>query len=279
MYNDSITIEEASNWATDSLPTILLAIAIVAASFVVGKLLKKAIIHGLGKATQSQGAVQLLGTTSYVVVILVGLMVALNVLNLDGAATSMLAGAGVVGIAIGFAFQDIAANVISGVFIAFQRPMRVGDLVKTGDFYGTVKSVSLRMTTIETLLGQRVHIPNKDILLNPLVEFNALNQRRVDVRVGVGYGTDLQHTQQLLIEALKKLPAVETKRPIECFYEEFGDSSINLWVRFWCSFKKEPDYLSAKSEAIITIKQTLDKAGVNIPFPIRTLQGAVSVNK
>jgi small conductance mechanosensitive channel len=272
-------LESWSDGFLDVVPNIITASIVLIIAIVIGKIIRRSVRKVVARAKGTKAMVQLMGTLSYIATIAVGMIVALNVLELGGAATSLLAGAGVVGIAIGFAFQDIAANFIAGIFIAFQKPMRVGDLVETNDYYGTVRKISLRMTEVETLQGQRVFIPNKDIILNPLVEYNALKNRRIDLQVGISYNEDLEKTKKLVLKTIENLEITNNEKPVDFYYEDFGDSSINFVVRFWSEFNREPDYLEARSQAIIAIKKAFDKEGITIPFPIRTLYGSVAVKE
>lgn len=214
---------------------------------------------------------RLLSTISSLLIILVGLIIALRILRLDGVVTSVLAGAGIIGFALGFAFQDIASNFISGIIIATQKPFRVGDLVETNDHYGTVRTIHLRMTEIQTLTGQIVYIPNKEILLQTLVDYSTLQKRRVDIHVGVSYGDKLEKVEKVTLEAIDNLEQIDDGSPVDLYYQEFGDSSINFVVRFWINFQRETDFLQAQSEAIKAIKAAYDKNNITIPFPIRTL--------
>jgi len=112
----------------------------------------------------------------------------LSILKLNTAVTSILAGAGIIGLALAFAFQDIAANFISGIFISFRRPLRVGDIVKVKDYMGKVEEINLRDTILRTFQGQTVIIPNKEVFQNPIENFSRLGKRRIDLWIGVSYG-------------------------------------------------------------------------------------------
>ncbi len=273
------TLEIWGNELVARVPNMVVAVLVLVTFVIIGKIARRAVAGVMQRASDSRAVAHLLSTMAYVFSIAIGAVIALNVLELGGAATSLLAGAGVVGIALGFAFQDIAANFISGIIIAFQKPMRVGDLVETNDYYGVVKNITLRMTQIQTLQGQMVFIPNKDILLNPLIEYNTLKKRRIDLDCGVRYSDDLEKTKEVAIEAVKKLKTTNADQPIDLYFHEFGDSSINFTIRFWTGFKNETDFLEARSQAVIAIKQAFDNNGISIPFPIRTLEGTVSVKE
>jgi small conductance mechanosensitive channel len=91
------------------------------------------------------------------------------------------------------------------------------------------------------------------------------------LKVGVSYGEDLEQVRAVTLNAIKALPDLLAREDISLYYTEFGDSSINFELRFWINFKKQPDYLQARSEAIIAIKKAYNKHNISIPFPIRTL--------
>ncbi len=227
--------------------------------------------RALSRISNNEGVNRLLVVIVRVALTSVGLFVALGMLNLDKVVTSLLAGVGVVGLALGFAFQDIAANFMSGVIMAVSRPFAVGDLVQTGDHFGIVEAIDLRTVHLRTVTGERVLIPNKDVYNNSLVNYTETPHRRVDVAVGVAYGDDLVTARDAAVQALETLPMRNQNRPVEVFYEGFGDSSIDFVARFWIEFSAQRDYLHARSEAVIALKRGLDAAGITIPFPIRTL--------
>lgn len=258
-----------------ALPNLAVAIIIVLVAVLIARGVRKLVfrlVDGIGEHMESMKSVRaLMGTLAYVAALSAGVFIALGILNLDGVVTSLLAGAGIVGLAMGFAFQDIAANFISGVLLAIRAPFRVGDLIQTNDFLGTVKEVNLRATFIDTFQGQRVIIPNAAVYQNPLTNYTTNHHRRVDVSCGVGYGDDLDLAERVAKEAVEGIEGRETSRDIELFYTEFGDSSINFTLRFWLSDTNQKPYLAAQSDAIKRIKTAFDEAGVTIPFPIRTL--------
>ncbi len=199
------------------------------------------------------------------------MFLALQILELDQAVTSLLAGAGIVGIAIGFAFQDMLSNFIAGVMLASKSPFRNGDYIETNGFGGFVKSVDLRYTKIVTLDGKAVYIPNKEIFENALVNFSSEPERRVEVQVGVAYDSDLKKVEKTAMDAVKKLHNVKNKK-IEVQFTSFGGSSIDLIVKFWVDSKGELNPLDGQSEAIKLIHEAFEENGIDMPFPTRTLE-------
>ena len=257
------------------LPNLVLAVLIVVVAAFLARLARR-IVEGLlhrttDRAPQAKNVVGLLGTLAYVAVLAAGTFIALTVLDLDGLVTTLLAGAGVVGLALGFAFQDIASNFIAGILMAVRNPFVVGEIIETGDYMGTVREITLRSTIIDTFQGQKVILPNAKVYGDPIVNYSSRGDRRVDVGCGVGYGDDLAAAQRVAVEAVEGLAMRQTAKPVQLYYTEFGDSSINFMIRFWVAFSKQTDFLEAQSEAIKAIKTAFDANGVTIPFPIRTL--------
>lgn len=267
--------EKLSTWndqLVGLLPNLVLAVIIIVAFSLIARLVRSW-IRSLGYRVSDNKAVSnLFALLAYIGTLITGLAIALQIMNLDGAATSILAGAGIAGVAIGFAFQDIAANFIAGVVLAVQRPMKIGDLVETHDIFGIVRHINLRSTEIETLQGQLVHIPNKDILLNPMTDYSHKSQRRVDIEIGVSYSDDLVRAKKVAIGAITSLKGINKSLPVDLYYSDFGDSSITFTLRFWAPFKKQTDYLEIRSQAIIAIKKAFDAEGIIIPFPVSTFE-------
>lgn len=259
------------NTTIEMLPNLVVAVLVVAVFFVVGKLIRKMVNRLLHKVTHNQTIIDLLETVVGVIIISIGIFIALGILNLSGTVTSLLAGAGIIGLALGFAFQDIAANFISGVFLSIRHPFGKGDIIESQGHYGTVQKINLRCTIIKTPQGQIVYLPNKDVYGEDLVNYTKNYERRIDLECGVSYGDDLEKAKRLAIEAVESLDNINKDRGVEFFYDEFGGSSINFDIRFWVNFKKNPDYLSARSDAIIAITKKFDENDIMIPFPIRTL--------
>ena len=253
------------------LPNLVIAIVVAVIFVVLAKTFRNVGQKVLRRISHNHAVNNLLVTVIYVTVLTIGFFVALTIVGLDGAVTSLLAGVGIVGLALGFAFQDIAANFISGVLIAVGQPFRVGDIIKSGDNFGTVTDINLRTTTVRTFQGIEVLIPNKNLFQEVVENYTNTHDRRVDLTVGVSYGDDLEKVKELTVEAIKNLKSIDARREVSLFYSEFGDSSINFSVRFWAKTAGQVDYLQAQSDGIMAIKRVFDENDITIPFPIRTL--------
>lgn len=263
------------------LPNFLLAVIVIVLFAFLAKLTRKLTEKLLQRVSDRPVVNGLLSTISYIVVLTLGLFIALNVLQLDKAVSSLLAGAGIIGLALGFAFQNISANFISGIIIAFRKPFSVNDIVESHDHMGRVEAINLRSTVIETFQGLHVIIPNQEVLNTALTNYTRTSLRRIDLNIGVSYKENLSQVREITLKTIKKLDFVLLDKPINLYYEEFGSSSINYLLVFWIEYPDEPGYLDARSKAIIAIKEAYDEAGITIPFPIRTLEfnDPLSVNR
>jgi small conductance mechanosensitive channel len=235
------------------------------------KLIKRLSARTLKKVSKNVAINRLLTGIIYLGVITIGIFVALGVLQLSKTVTSLLAGVGVLGLALGFAFQNTAANFISGVFMATRHPINVGDIVEANDYFGTVEAIDMRFTKIRSSQGQIVVIPNRTVLENPLINYSASGERRVDLECGISYSEDMQKVSAVAVSAVQNEVAFNHDKKVDFMYTEFGDSSINFVVRFWINSTSQKEYLTALSEAIIAIKRNFDENEITIPFPIRTL--------
>ncbi|MFP8489232.1 mechanosensitive ion channel family protein [Gracilimonas sp. Q87] len=257
--------------AIEMLPNLVLALLIIVAFYVLAKVIRKLVSNMLSRVTDNKTVTGLAETVLAVLVLGIGLFFALSILNLDGTVTSLLAGAGIIGLALGFAFQDIAANFIAGVLLSIRHPFGIGDIIETNGLFGTVEKLNLRNTIIRTPQGQYMYVPNKVVYENPFTNYTKTGKRRIDLACGVSYGDDLEKAKDIAVETLSSLDLRDESKDVEFYYNEFGDSSINFSIRFWINYNRQPDYWGAQSEAIMALKKAYDDNDIMIPFPIRTL--------
>ncbi len=231
------------------------------------------------RVSNSKALNDLANTLSYLLVFIFGLFISLEILNLEKTVTSLLAGAGVLGLALGFAFQEIASNFVSGIFIALSKPYQVGDIVEVESYFGEVTRISLRTTSIMTFQGLEVLIPNKDMFTKAFINLTTTPTRRMDLAVGVSYGDDLDLVEEITKEALREVKEKVADKEVEVFFDEFGSSSINLKARVWVNYTANSAFVESKHQAIKAIKKAYDKNNITIPFPIRTLDFGIKGGK
>ncbi len=253
------------------LPNLVMAVVIIITFWLLAKAFRNILARVLPRFLSNRSAVDLALALSSFLIILLGLVIALQIMQWDTAVTSVLASIGVIGLALGLAFQDAASNLISGVSMAIHSPINVGDIIESNDIMGTVTQIGLRSTTIYDPRGQDVVVPNRMIFQSPYRHYTINGIRRIDLTCGISYGDKLPDVEKVVLDAIKQIDYLKRDRPVEFFYTEFGDSSINFVVRYWVNFRRIPDYLRAQSDGIKSIKAAFNEHGITIPFPIRTL--------
>ncbi len=266
--------QKFANWGgefVEIFPYLAVAVIIFIFFIFIAKISKKITIKVLNKLSISKAVSQLISNFILVNVFLGGIIIALSVMKLDKTVTSLLAGAGIIGLALGIAFQDLVTNIISGVLIAIRKPFNIGDFIETNGIFGNVLDIRLRTTEIHNLNGQIVYIPSREVLRLPVINYSRVGKRRIVIDVGISYKEDLNRVKEITLNAIKTIPELLPEEQVEFYYKEFGESSINFMVRFWIKFKLQRDYRKAVSDSIICIKSAFDDNGITIPFPIRTL--------
>lgn len=261
------------NAIIENIPNFILAVLVLIASYYAARHISRFVRKLVVKRVEQHSIANAISRVTTVIVVAFGLFIALGVLNLGKALTSLLAGAGVVGLAIGLALQGTLANTFAGLLLSFRKRIKIGDWVETTGFSGEVMDINLKDFTLKEADNNIVIIPNKTILDNPLKNYSLTTRMRIFLECGVGYESDLEEVEKLTRETIANtFDQVESAEDVEFYYTEFGDSSINYLCRFWIEADSILEKLKAKTRAIIEIKKAYDKAGVNIPFPIRTVQ-------
>lgn len=255
-----------------NLPNFILAVVIFVAALFISKVVKKWTHKILQKPIRQVSIRHLIANVLSIIIIGIGLVLALNIMNLNQMLTSILAGAGVAGLAVGLALQGTLSNTFSGIFLALRDVISVGDWVETNGYSGTVIDIDLRNTQLKEADNNIVVLPNQMILDNPFKNYGLTQRVRCTINCGVGYESDLENVKEVCVNAIKELFPPNRGENIEFHYLEFGSSSINFQVRFWANSQKALTSLEAKTKAIMAIKKTFDEHKINIPFPIRTLQ-------
>ncbi|MET7254718.1 mechanosensitive ion channel family protein [Dyadobacter jiangsuensis] len=267
---DPIAVK-VDRWTVEAyrlLPNLLIAIVILVVFRILSRLGGKFIERVLGHASQNVALVGLISTITRITIITTGFFFALGVLGLDKTVTSLLAGAGVLALALGFAFQDLTTNFISGAFIAIQRPIQVGDVIETNGFTGKVLSIGLRSVKLDNFEGQQVELPSKDIFQKPIVNFTHSGERRVRMEGSIGYKDDLAIVENLALSVIKKLDFIDPLKAIEFNFTRFTEKSIDFEILFWIRQDKIGPG-PAKSAAMKVVKRIFDENNIAFPTPAR----------
>ena len=249
---------------------------IVAVTIVLAVMVRRTTSRILRRVDMDPGPARLVGRFFAFIVMVAGFVYALNALDI--AIGPVLGALGVGGLALAFALQDIIENLIAGVMLQTRRPFRIGDQVVVGGYEGQIEDISLRSTILRTYDGRRVFVPSADVLKNAIENNTAFDRRRTTLVVGVAYGTDLERARETILSALGSVDVVLASPAPEAFVEAFGGSSIDFAVRFW-HHPKILDLWEARHDAAVAIKRAFDAAGIEIPFPIRTIELSASATE
>ena len=254
------------------LPNLLVAIVVFTIAFFVSRHINRLTNRALISTAMQESMRKIVAKVTSVLVILAGLFLALGILNLNTVLTSLLAGAGVAGLAIGLALQGALSNTFSGIVLSFIKQIKMGDWIESNGFSGEVVDITLRATTLKQVDNNLVALPNKMVVENPIKNYSVTAQSRVILTCGVGYESDLEKVEKIVRKTIvSNFKAVKDEESILFFFTEFGDSSINFETRFFIDSVSGLQVALAKSKAIIRIKKAFDENGIEIPFPIRTL--------
>ncbi|MBP2830720.1 mechanosensitive ion channel [Aquimarina sp. U1-2] len=267
--------EKLESWLDSivvNLPNILIAVFVFVAALITAKYTSKLAKRILDKSRLQRSMKNIIAKFISILVVVIGLFLILGILNLDKALNTILAGAGVAGLAVGLALQGALANTYSGIILSYIKHIKFGDWVETNDYEGEVIDIDLRAVTIKQVDNNLVYIPNKLVVENPIKNYSTTAQSRVILKCGVGYESDLRAVKKLTIETIvNNFKAVKNKEDVLFLWREFGDSSINYELRFWINSTSALEVAKAQSETMMLIKEVYDEHDINIPFPIRTL--------
>ncbi|MFH0904343.1 MAG: mechanosensitive ion channel family protein [Methanobacteriota archaeon] len=236
---------------------------------VIGLLASKLISSVSGKIVTTKFGSHIGGVTRNIVFYVLVLATIISVLGeFDINLTGVLAAAGIMGIIIGFAAQTSVSNIISGFFLLADKPFEIGEAIEIDGQAGHVLDISLLSTRIRTFDNRYLRIPNSTVANAKIVNISRYEIRRLDISVGIAYKENIQKAVEKIDSVLKRNENILMEPEPLIIISKFGESSIDLEVRVWIQRNKLFDI---RSELIIGIKTAFDEAGIEIPFPHRTV--------
>ena len=262
---------QALAWLTDKGLAFAVSIVASAVILVLGWFAIKLIVSMVGKAVEKGGKTHTLfgnfirnvtGKICWAILI----VVVLGKLGVD--VRPIVAGLGVTGFILGFAFQESLGNLASGLMIAINEPFKIGDYVIVAGLAGTVIKMDMMAATLATADNKKVVIPNKSAWGAPITNFSALGRRRVDIQIGIDYGCDAVKAIKVALETLPLVPNVLTDPAPSVSVASLDDSQVTLNIRPWTD---GANYWAVYNDAQIAIKGAFEKNGISIPFPQLTV--------
>lgn len=181
-------------------------------------------------------------------------------------------------LAIGFALQDVIKNFVAGVFIYTDKPFKIGDWIEWNDNSGIVEDISLRVTRVRTFDNELLTVPNAvltgDVIKNPV----AKNRLRQQFLFGISYDDDIDAATDIIVEEAEAHEAILDDPGVTVRLTELGDSYVGLKSRFWIDDPSRSDFVKTRSEYVQSVKERFDEEGIDIPYPVRTLEGEVDIS-
>ena len=259
---------------TRAVPRIGAALVILVVAWALARGLRWALRRYLAR-TQTPSFTTVMSKIAGWVVLTVGFLAAVTIVFPSVQPVDLLAGLGFFSLAIGFAFQDILENTLSGVLMPFHQPFRGGDQIEVQDRSGTVEAITIRETRIRTFDGQLILIPNRDVYKSAIRVQTHFEQRRMSFVVGIAYENDPAEAAEVITAALVETDGVVDDPAPEALIENLGVSTIDLSARFWCDARQHESLL-VLHRAIDAVKRALDEAGIEMPAEIVALQATPS---
>lgn len=255
----------------ERIPYFVASIVVILIFWFLSIVFKKVVYKLLGSRSRHQNLVKVFQRVGGALIIFIGFMIAM-VVAVPGFTPAKLIGAlGIGSVAIGFAFKDIFQNLLSGILLLLSEPFRIGDQIVSGEYEGTVEDIKIRATTIKTYDGRQVVIPNSDLYTSALTVNTAYKQRRLQLAVGIGYADDIAEAKSEIRQALDRADSVSKQASPTIIAVNLGDSTIDLVVRWFIDDGTQANKVSSIDQVLIEIKTALDKAGIDMPFPVRTI--------
>lgn len=248
-----------------SLPLVLVALLVIVIFGLIGKWAMR--WGRLYRMVDSQPLIKgILQQVIFLGFLLIGIILALDLLNARRLVTTLFGAAGIVGLALGFALKDIAENYLASLLLALRRPFTAKDFVKIGQYEGKVIRLNMRDTVLMTSSGNHLRIPNASVFKSVIINFTRNPMRRFQFEVGVGVNEDLLQVQEIGVATLMNTPGVAADPKIFSMVKTLADSSVTLAFFAWVD-QSQFGYAKVKSEAIRLLKEALDEAGIEMPVP------------
>ncbi|WP_370252694.1 mechanosensitive ion channel family protein [Nioella sp.] len=247
--------------------SVLAAILLLFAAFIIGGWVRRKIVQvALAREELDDTLFTFFGNLARYAVLVLALVVVMNTFGVQ--TTSLVAAIGAAGLAIGLALQGTLSNLAAGVMIILFRPIKLGDFVSVSGVSGTVKDISLNTTELATVDNVQVIVPNAQVWGSVITNYSVYDTRRAEWIFGVSYGANLATAEKVIRDTILSDPrALKDPAPF-CQVNNLGDSSVDFLVRVWC---KSSDKFSFEADMKRQVKEALDAAGIDIPFPTQTL--------
>lgn len=258
----------------EAIPRVGVAIVIILIGYLLSRLLRTG-LHGFLKRNKTASFARVMSKLAGWILFGIAVLSATAAAFPSVKPVDLLAGLGFFSVAVGFAFQDILENTLSGVLLLFRQPFESGDQIEVQGQTGTVQAITIRETRIKTFDGQLVLIPNRDVYKSVIRVQTHFDNRRLSFIAGIAFENDAREACRLIAETLSNVDGVASEPPAEALILELGVSTVNIEARFWGGPGQHEGRVLL-DEAIKTVKEALEEAGIEMPADIIALQATPS---
>lgn len=252
---------KAEKYIMNILPLIVFALIIIIVGYFVSKLITKMIDRGMKRSKVDAGARNFLLSVIRIALYTVVLIMALSVLNVP--ITSIITILGAAGLAVSLALQTCLSNLAGGFIILFSKPFVSGDIIEFDGTVGTVRSISILYTKIDTFDGKTAFIPNGKISDAKLINYTESPMRRIDLSFPISYADDFKKAQAIICEVISSDPLIESVPAPVVRMGRHGESSIDIDALVWV---KNSDYVTARYNMLENVRASFIENGIEIPF-------------
>lgn len=251
-----------------ALPMVAFAVIVLLIAAALGWIASRTAREFLRERVAARLLRSLLARGAGLLIFLTGVYVVLRISGLTQLALTFVGGTGLIGLALGIAFRDIAENYLASIFLSIQRPFESGDLVEITGVTGYVRQLNVRTTVLATLDGNLVQIPNSMVYKNTIRNFTATPNRREEFSVGIGYDDPIDRAQEIALKVLSEHPAVLSDPEPWVLVENLGAATVNLRIYFWLN-GRDHSWLKVRSSVIRLIKRSFQQQGISMPDEAR----------
>lgn len=264
------SVESMGKGFLEQLPNIIIAVVVLFIFWIIARVARKVLNSFFKRINLRDSLVELFRKIVVILIWVFGIMVAATIVFPNFTPAKILTVVGLSSIAIGFAFKDVFENFLAGILILLREPFQLGDFIQCEEMEGFVEEITIRDTNLRRTDGQRIVVPNAMLFTNPVKVRTDKDIRRITVVCGVAYDENVDECREIIKKTVEGLNTVNKNKEVEIFAQEFGASSINFEITWWTG-SSPLEIRKSRDEVVAGVKRALDDAGIEIPFPYRTL--------
>ncbi|MFB6142722.1 MAG: mechanosensitive ion channel family protein [Halorientalis sp.] len=271
-------LADANVPAAEALGSVVTFVVTFAVIYLLGRVAVQPLVRRLleRRGLDAHARKPLLKVTA-ILTVFVAVAVAFGLAGYGNFLTALATVAAAATLAIGFAMQDVIKNFVAGVFIFTDRPFRIGDWIEWDGNAGIVEDISLRVSRVRTFDNELLTVPNSQLTDGVIKNPVAKDQLRLKVVFGIGYDDDVDAATEIIVEEAEAHPDVLDDPAPSVRLVELGDSSVGLQSRIWIANPSRADFVKTRSEYVQAVKERFDEAGIDIPYPNRTIGGELEL--